>query len=89
MGLVETEEDFGSQGMMPSHSELLDWLAVDFREGGWSIKKLIRTIVLSSTYQQSAVVDAEKLAADPRNILLSRGKTTTRLTTTTNGFEAG
>ena len=58
---------------MPSHPELLDWLAVDFREGGWSIKKLIRTIVLSSTYQQSAAVDSEKLAADPRNILLSRG----------------
>jgi len=72
-GLVETEEDFGTQGMMPSHPELLDWLAVDFREGGWSIKKLIRTIVLSSTYQQSAAVDSEKLAADPRNILLSRG----------------
>ncbi len=72
-GLVETEEDFGTQGMMPSHPELLDWLAVDFRDGGWSIKKLIRTIVLSSTYQQSAAVDVKKLAADPRNILLSRG----------------
>lgn len=73
IGLVETEEDFGTQGMMPSHPELLDWLAVDFRERGWSIKKLVRTIVLSATYQQSAVVAAEKLAADPRNILLSRG----------------
>ena len=73
VGLVETEEDFGTQGMIPSHPELLDWLAVEFRENGWSIKKLIRTIVLSATYQQSAVVDAEKLAADPRNILLSRG----------------
>lgn len=73
IGLVETEEDFGTQGMMPSHPELLDWLAVDFREGGWSIKKLMRTIVLSATYQQSAVVNAKKLAADPRNILLSRG----------------
>ena len=73
IGLVETEEDFGTQGMMPSHPELLDWLAVDFRENGWSIKKLIRSVVLSATYQQSAAVTAEKLAADPRNILLGRG----------------
>lgn len=73
VGLVETEEDFGTQGMMPSHRELLDWLAVDFRQNGWSIKQLIRTIVLSSTYQQSAAVTSETLAADPRNILFSRG----------------
>ncbi|MDA1166081.1 MAG: PSD1 and planctomycete cytochrome C domain-containing protein [Planctomycetota bacterium] len=73
IGLVETEEDFGTQGMTPSHPELLDWLAVDFRENGWSIKQLIRTVVLSATYQQSAVVTQEKLAKDPRNILLSRG----------------
>ncbi|MGZ0163598.1 MAG: DUF1553 domain-containing protein, partial [Planctomycetales bacterium] len=73
IGLVETEEDFGTQGMLPSHSELLDWLAVDFRENGWSIKKLIRSVVLSATYQQSAAVTQEKLAADPRNILLCRG----------------
>lgn len=73
IGLVETEEDFGTQGMLPSHPELLDWLAVDFREGGWSIKKLIRTIVLSATYQQSTAVNAVKRTADPRNILLGRG----------------
>lgn len=73
IGLVETEEDFGTQGMMPSHPELLDWLAVDFRENGWSVKKLIRSMVLSATYQQSAAVSQEKLAADPRNILLCRG----------------
>lgn len=73
IGLVETEEDFGTQGMMSSHPKLLDWLAVDFRERGWSIKKLIRTVVLSSTYQQSATFGGEKLAADSRNILLSRG----------------
>ena len=73
IGLVETEEDFGTQGMMPSHPELLDWLAVDFQESGWSIKKLIRTIVLSAAYQQSAEVNAGKLAADPRNVLVSRG----------------
>jgi mono/diheme cytochrome c family protein len=73
IGLVETEEDFGTQGMLPSHPEVLDWLAVDFREDGWSLKKLIRTIVLSSTYRQSAVVSKAKLEADPRNRLLSRG----------------
>lgn len=73
VGLVETEEDFGTQGMMPSHPKLLDWLAVEFQQSGWSIKKLLRTIVLSATYQQSTVVSKEKLAADPRNILLSRG----------------
>ncbi|MDA0810536.1 MAG: PSD1 and planctomycete cytochrome C domain-containing protein [Planctomycetota bacterium] len=73
VGLVETEEDFGTQGMMSSHRELLDWLAVDFRENGWSVKKLIRSVVLSSTYQQSAAVTSAKLEADPRNVLLSRG----------------
>ena len=73
IGLVETEEDFGTQGMMPSHPELLDWLAVDFRENGWSIKNLIRAVVLSATYQQSAAVTQEKLATDPRNVLLCRG----------------
>ncbi|NQV22971.1 MAG: DUF1553 domain-containing protein [Rhodopirellula sp.] len=73
IGLVETEEDFGTQGIPPSHPDLLDWLAVDFRERGWSIKKLIRTVVLSATYQQSAAVTEDKLTADPRNVLLSRG----------------
>ena len=73
LGLVETEEDFGTQGMLPSHPDLLDWLAIDFQEHGWSLKKLIRTIVLSSTYQQSAVVTKERLSIDPRNQLLSRG----------------
>jgi hypothetical protein len=73
IGLIETEEDFGTQGMMPSHQELLDWLAVDFRENGWSMKKLLRTVVLSATYQQSASASKKKLATDPRNILLSRG----------------
>jgi hypothetical protein len=72
-GIVETEEDFGTQGTPPTHPQLLDWLAVDFQENGWSLKKLIRTIVLSSSYRQSAVVTREKLAADPGNRLLSRG----------------
>lgn len=73
VGIVETEEDFGSQGLPPSHPELLDWLAVDFRERGWSIKTLLKTIVTSSTYQQSAVATPDHLARDPRNRLLARG----------------
>ena len=72
IGIVETEEDFGTQGLPPSHPELLDWLAVDFREHEWSLKQLIRSIVLSSTYQQAALITPEKQAADPRNRLLSR-----------------
>jgi hypothetical protein len=71
-GLVETEEDFGTQGMAPSHPELLDWLAVDFREQGWSLKQLIKTIVMSQTYQQSSSVTERSLTLDPRNRLLSR-----------------
>jgi hypothetical protein len=73
IGIVETEEDFGSQGAVPSHPELLDWLAVDYREKGWSLKQLLKTIVMSGTYRQGAVVTPERLAADPRNRLLSRG----------------
>lgn len=73
IGIVETEEDFGSQGSVPSHPELLDWLAVDYRENGWSLKQLLKNIVISKTYRQSAVVTPERLAADPRNRLLSRG----------------
>lgn len=72
-GLVKTSGDFGMQGEMPSHPELLDWLAVDFMNNGWNIKRLIRQIVTSSTYRQSSVVDKDKLATDPENILLSRG----------------
>ncbi len=73
IGIVETEEDFGSQGMVPTHPELLDWLAVDYRENGWSLKALLKTIVLSQTYQQSSVVTSDSLNTDPRNQLLSRG----------------
>jgi len=72
-GIVETEEDFGTQGTAPTHPQLLDWLAVDFQENGWSLKKLIRSIVLSSSYRQAAVTTRDKLAADPGNRLLSRG----------------
>ena len=71
-GLVETEEDFGTQGMAPSHPELLDWLAVDFREQGWSFKQLLKTIVMSQTYQQSSTITEQSLKIDPRNRLLSR-----------------
>lgn len=73
IGLVETEEDFGAQGALPSHPELLDWLAVDFRENGWSLKQLLKTIVMSRSYRQSSAVTENLLEADPRNRLISRG----------------
>ena len=72
-GLVESSGDFGMQGKLPSHPGLLDWLAVDFREQGWNIKRLVKKVVLSATYRQSAVADPDKLKADPQNKLLARG----------------
>jgi hypothetical protein len=72
-GLVSTSEDFGLQGEAPSHPELLDWLAVEFVEHGWSLKWLHRLIVTSATYQQSSIVTPELLARDPANRLLARG----------------
>lgn len=72
-GLVKTADDFGSQGEPPSHPELLDWLAVEFRESGWDVKKLIRLMVTSSTYRQSPHSGEDKLKVDPENRLLSRG----------------
>jgi hypothetical protein len=71
-GLVKTAEDFGVQGEAPSHPELLDWLAVEFREGGWDLKALLRTIVSSSTYRQSSRVTPSLRERDPDNRLLSR-----------------
>ncbi|MFG0285830.1 MAG: PSD1 and planctomycete cytochrome C domain-containing protein [Phycisphaerales bacterium JB039] len=72
-GLVATEEDFGTQGALPSHPELLDHLATFYMESGWRLKPLLREIVTSATYMQSAVADAATLEADPANRLLSRG----------------
>lgn len=71
-GIVKTSGDFGMQGELPSHPELLDWLAVDFRQHGWDIKRLMRQIVTSATYRQSAIVPKEKLQADPDNKWLAR-----------------
>jgi hypothetical protein len=72
-GLVRTAGDFGITGELPSHPELLDWLAVDFREHGWDVKRLFRQLVTTAAYRQSAVITPEKLAADRDNRLLSRG----------------
>jgi hypothetical protein len=72
-GIVKTSEDFGTQGEAPSHPELLDWLAVQFQEDGWDVKKLMKCIVTSATYRQSAKATPDRLAKDPANRLLSRG----------------
>ena len=72
-GIVQTAEDFGNQGGLPSHPELLDWLAVDFMESGWDIKRLHKTILMSETYQQSSKITTERWLKDPENRLLSRG----------------
>ena len=72
-GLVTTPEDFGLKGELPSHPELLDWLAVEFMEKGWSQKQLLRLIVTSTTYRQSASASQELMTRDPRNRLLARG----------------
>ncbi len=73
VGIVRTSGDFGIAGELPSNQQLLDWLAVDFREGGWDVKKFIKLIVTSAAYRQSAAADKEKLEKDPQNRLLSRG----------------
>ena len=66
-GLVKTVGDFGMQGELPSHPELLDWLAVDFRENNWNIKRLVKLIVTSTTYKQSASRTPKKIQSDPDN----------------------
>lgn len=71
-GIVKTSGDFGLQGDLPSHPALLDWLAVDFKEHNWDIKRLVRQIVTSATYQQAANLSQEKIKKDPENIWLSR-----------------
>jgi mono/diheme cytochrome c family protein len=72
-GIVETSEDFGSQGERPVHPELLDWLATEFMAGGWSPKKIHRLIVTSATYRQASRVTPELQERDPYNRLLARG----------------
>jgi hypothetical protein len=72
-GIVETSDNFGSQGSQPTHPELLDWLALNFIDTGWDMKRLLKQIALSATYQQSSRADAQAQARDPSNQLLARG----------------
>ena len=72
-GIVGTPGDFGMQGELPSHPELLDWLANDFMENGWDIKRLVRQMVLSATYRQEQTVKRHHLEKDPNNFYLMRG----------------
>ncbi len=73
-GLVSSSGDFGVTGGQPTHPQLLDRLAIDFRDSGWDVQELFRTMVTSATYRQAAITTPEKLEADPSNELLSRGK---------------
>ncbi len=72
-GLVKTAADFGSQGELPSHPELLDWLAVEFRESNWDVKHLFKLMVMSATYQQSSKLTPQLYEKDPENRLYARG----------------
>ena len=72
-GLVKTAGDFGVAGEQPSHPELIDWLAVDFREHHWDVKRLYKLMVMSATYRQSTEITPEKIEQDPENRLLARG----------------
>ena len=72
VGIVSTTADFGNQGDLPSHPELLDWLSVTFKEEGWDMKKMLKRMAMSNTYQQSSMVSPEVLEIDPENKYLSR-----------------
>jgi hypothetical protein len=72
-GIVRTTEDLGLQGEMPTHPELLDWLALQFVKDGWSMKRMHKTIVMSATYQQASRITPALLKTDPENKLLARG----------------
>jgi len=72
-GIVQTVEDFGTQGTNPSHPELLDYLAVEFIKSGWDIKHLHKLMVMSATYRQDSTISPGNLEKDPRNILVERG----------------
>ncbi len=72
-GLVKTSEDFGIMGTPPTHPELMDWLAVEFRENGWDVKKFFKLLLTSAAYRQSAAATPEKIEKDPANKLLARG----------------
>lgn len=71
-GLVRTSEDFGMQGELPTHPELVDWLASEFIDSGWSVKKMVRLMVTSATYKQSSHARKDLSAVDPANVLLAR-----------------
>jgi len=73
-GLVASVADFGNQGDLPSHPELLDWLALDFQKNGWNVKRLIKQLVSTATYKQSSQITAKHLEKDPDNIYLARAK---------------
>ena len=75
-GIVKSSENLGVQTDWPSHPQLLDWLAVDFVQNGWNIKRLLRQLVMSATYRQAAATNAKRLRLDPENRLLSRGPRT-------------
>lgn len=73
VGIVATTDDFGSQGAQPSHPDLLDWLAVEFRESGWDIKRLVKLMVMSAAYRQQSAIPPTLHDRDPQNRLLARG----------------
>lgn len=71
-GIVRTSEDFGNQGELPTHPELLDWLAIEFMDSGWDMKHMLKLMVMSATYQQSSVIRPGLKEIDPNNTLLAR-----------------